>query len=94
MNELAEDTLVTVLNIDAEIKVRIHRLIEMERGAEDPMEPWLNEARIILRNDVARLRARREEQLRKLNAVLASRSTGSGNSGALACTSRHVLLAD
>ncbi|NLP60280.1 hypothetical protein [Paraburkholderia sacchari] len=90
MNELAEDTLVTVLNIDAEIKVRIHRLIEMERGAEDPMEPWLNEARIILRNDVARLRARREEQLRKLNAVLANRSAGSGNSGGSARTSRHV----
>ncbi|CAM2163068.1 conserved hypothetical protein [Paraburkholderia sacchari] len=92
MNELAEDTLVTVLNIDAEIKVRIHRLIEMERGAEDPMEPWLNEARIILRNDVARLRARREEQLRKLNAVLAKRSTGPGNSGGLARTSRPVLF--
>ncbi|MCG5076064.1 hypothetical protein [Paraburkholderia tagetis] len=86
MNQLAGDMLVTVLNIDAEIKIRTNRLTEMERSAEDPMEPWLNEARVILREDVARLRLRREEQLRKLDAVLAGRT---GNS---ARSSKHVLF--
>lgn len=76
MNELAGDLLATVLNIDAEIRIRTNRLTEMERSPQGGMEPWLDEAQIVLRADVARLRARREEQLRKLEALLAGRPTG------------------
>jgi hypothetical protein len=76
MNEQAGDLLATVLNIDAEIRIRTNRLTEMERTAQGRMEPWLDEAQTVLRADVARLRARREEQLRKLEALLAGRPTG------------------
>ena len=76
MNELAGDLLATVLNIDAEIRIRTSRLTEMERSPQRGMEPWLDEAKIVLRADVARLRTRREEQLRKLEALLAGRPTG------------------
>jgi hypothetical protein len=73
MAQRAEDVLVNMLNIDGEIKIRMDRLAEMERGAEDCMAPWLNEARTVLRSDMALLRARREEHFLRLNALLASR---------------------
>ncbi|MFX1676408.1 hypothetical protein PWR63_29840 [Paraburkholderia sp. A2WS-5] len=85
MNELAGDMLATVLNIDAEIRVRTNRLAEMERSAQEGMDPWLDEAQAILLADVARLKARREEQLRKLEALVACRP-------ARRSTSKHVLF--
>jgi len=67
MGQRNEDVLVAVLNIDAEIRARLDRLAEMERGAESCLAPWLDEARSALRNDLAKLRARREEQFLRLD---------------------------
>ncbi|QGZ59119.1 hypothetical protein [Paraburkholderia acidiphila] len=72
MGQRSEDILVAVLKIDAEIKARLARLAEMERGAEDCLAPWLDEARNVLRTDLATLRARREEQFLRLNGLVAS----------------------
>lgn len=76
MAQQAEDVLALMLNIDAVIRVRMDRLAEMERRADDCMAPLLNEARTVLRTDMALLRARREEHLRRLNALLAARRPG------------------
>ena len=72
MAQRAEDVLVNMLNIDAEIRGRLDRLTEMEHGAQDGMAPWLNEARTVLREDMAMLRARREALFLSLNALRAS----------------------
>lgn len=78
MGQWAEDVLVSMLNIDAEIRIRMDRFAEMERGADDGMAPWLNEVRNVLRSDLAVLRARREEHFLRLNAMFANRP-GSGS---------------
>ncbi|MCP3711664.1 hypothetical protein M3I54_32735 [Paraburkholderia sp. CNPSo 3274] len=72
MGQRSEDVLVAMLNIDAEIRARLARLAEMERGAEDCLAPWLDEARIVLRTDLAMLRARREEQFLRLHSLVSS----------------------
>ena len=71
MAQRPEDILVSMLNIDAEIRGRLVRLAELERSAEDSMAPWLNEARTVLRGDMAVLRTRREEHFLRLNALRA-----------------------
>ncbi|MFT0172212.1 hypothetical protein ACLKMY_24930 [Paraburkholderia mimosarum] len=73
MGQRSEDLLVAMLNIDAEIRARVDRLSEMERDAEDCLAPWLDEARTVLRTDLATLRARREEQFLMLNGLVSSR---------------------
>ncbi|WP_322032728.1 hypothetical protein [Paraburkholderia sp. J76] len=69
MGQRSEDVLLAMLNIDAGIKARLERLAEMERGAGDCLAPWLDEARSVLRMDLATLRARREEQFLALNGL-------------------------
>lgn len=75
MGQRSEDVLVTMLNIDAEIKARLERLAEMERGASDCLAPWLDEARSVLRTDLATLRARREEKFLALNGFASGART-------------------
>lgn len=69
--------LVTLLNIDAEIRDRIERLAELEHSAGEFTAPWLGEARVALRTDLILLRSHREECFRRLNdRVRAIRLTG------------------
>ncbi|CAN0620446.1 protein of unknown function [Burkholderia multivorans] len=73
MPRQAEDSLVTMLNIDAEITDRMARLAEIERSAKDIMAPWVNESRTLLQDELALLRKRREELFHRLNARLPGR---------------------
>lgn len=70
MRQCSEDVLASMLKLDAEIRARLDRLAEMERGAGDSLAPWLDEARSVLRTDLAMLRARREEQFLRLNGLI------------------------
>lgn len=77
MAQRAGDLLVTLLNIDAEIRDRMERLAQLDHSAEECTAPWLGEARIALRTDLTLLRSHREECFRRLNdRVRAIRLTG------------------
>jgi hypothetical protein len=94
MGQRSEDLLVALLRLDAEIRARVHHLAEMEREAQEYLVPRLEEARAVLRTDLAKLRVRREEKwLLLTNWTLERRRIGSRELRILAGISRTVIRA-
>ncbi|WP_028215546.1 hypothetical protein [Paraburkholderia mimosarum] len=73
---MAQDLLVALLNLDAEIKYRMARLTQLNCKTDEPVTAWLEEARAELLADLALLQARREDCFLKLNGVRREPSFG------------------
>ncbi|MEX3950915.1 hypothetical protein AB4Y40_24545 [Paraburkholderia sp. EG287B] len=87
----AEDLLVAMLNIDAEIKACMARLSEVERSTDHRAAAWLTETRTALRTDLALMKARREEYFLQLNGVQRDQGPRSASSGSRSIDSRSAL---